>query len=346
VNVTEGYNRVVIDYSLTPCRCQCIFCSTDGDCSKRRNVSFPRIQAVAEKLAAWRDENCPKFKLFLATPTYDHADLEGVLALGRKIRDANAASTIMMGGMGHRRQPEMREWLSKAKEWGAKRIGVTFWGPRELHDAWCQRPGEYDFVMMSVRVAQELGFHRYDTLFLTKSTLPHLEGLLDILEPIPTVDSRSVRLLGYFGLAKNLEQERVTKADLDKVPARVLKHFYRKLYRTEAEWSDYIRSGLELRINSRAMRLVISEATIEQLESKSGEEIIANLKEKEDRLYAAAPRFEELEKRYADPANERLYNLGDLEQKWGGMYWNEFPERATPELQTRLYHTLTTIGDK
>lgn len=342
----KDYDRMLIDYKVGPCFNNCAFCHSGDEYKRVSLVPFAKVKSIAEKLIKWKEANAPaNFKMFIVSGTWDHQDTVEAIKLEKRVRNSAVGNGVMLGGMKHRSEPEMREWLTTVKEAGAGWVGMTFWGPRELHDAWCGgRRGEYDFAMMSARLAAEIGLPRTETLFLTKSTLPHLDAVMDILDAIPGPRERCILPLNYGGRAIKLEHERLTKEEFVALPDRVLKYFARtRDMRTEGEWMEYISSEWDESQMAKVLRMAIDKANVDQLASMSAADIMESLMSKYDRVYASIPNFRKMSEIYGDPSNNKIYSLGDVETRWSQRYYQDHPRVELPELKKTPLLTLKTV---
>lgn len=347
MNLIQGYDRLLIDYKLTHCLNRCVFCHSGDEYMNATLVPFTKLQAITEKLISWKEANgLADFKMFITTGSWDHKDVAEAIKLEKRARNGTKGNGVMLGGMKHRSEPEMRKWLTTVKDAGAGWVGMTFWGPREMHDSWCGgRRGEYDFTMMSARLAAEIGLPRTESLFLTKSSLPHLNAVMDSLDAIPGPKTRSIFPLNYGGRAIGLEHERLTKQEFEALPARILKDLRNKDLRTEREWIEFVKYKWDERQIAKVMRMAVTKDNIGELESMSADEIMESLKLKHDLLYQSIPDFREMGAKYGDPANNKIYSLGDIEIRWSQCYYRENPRRDLPELKERLFLSLMKIID-
>lgn len=313
-----------------PCNCYCRFCALGQ--KSYSNVSFDRVQGIVERFIAWRkDKGLPDFALNLMVgPSWgmDVKRLKKYWALCQHLDFNLGSRSILINGLALRPEDEFKDWLLERKEAGLTSVEFTFLGSRELQDKWRGRKGDYDFEMMAAKVASEIGLKRVERMFLTKSTIPHLTNLMDKLDPIPNLDYRWITLLAYGGWAKNMEDERITKDDFKKLPDRILRYVRTaSALKTEGEWIESLRKGYEIpsvtflnhhvrRQYETVLHLLISESNIDELESKSCNEIINGLKEKQDQLFASIPDLDELREKYGAHGNTCMYGLKELEHKW------------------------------
>ncbi|HEY3426714.1 MAG TPA: hypothetical protein VGL27_18110 [Negativicutes bacterium] len=228
-----------------------------------------------------------------------------------------------------RSEREMQVWLEERQALGAKTVVASLAGWGEVHDYWNGRSGDFDFVMRTMQIAADLGLELHQQIFLMKSTLPLLSGLIDKLDSLPgKVKHREIYPLFYLGHARLHEHERVTKDDLKNLPERITKLFYKQEnWRSEREWIDIFRQEKEGATPGKVtLRLDLDETNLDQLESRSCNEIIADLKDRTRAAYAALPTRKELCEECGDAANRRLYMFHqDIERKWLDSYLTVHP---------------------
>lgn len=340
------YDRLVIDYKMAHCLNRCIFCHSSDEYRKATLVTFAKLQSIVEKLLNWKEQHgLVNFKMFIGAATWDHQYIKEVIKLDQLIHNSTEGYEVMLGGMGHRPEPEMRKWLTYIKKAGAESVGMTFWGPPKMHDAWCGREGEYDFIMMATKLAPEIGLTRLERLFLTKSSLPHLNSIMDILDDIPGPKKRAIFPLNYLGRAVNLEYERLTQEEFAALPNRIYKELRNKDLRTEAEWMKFVKHEWDGSKVAKVMRFQIDKTNVDKLAAMNAEQIMEWLHIKHEQLYQALPDFHKISEQYGNPASNKIYSLYDVETLWSYCYYQENPQRNLPELKERLFFSLKKIVD-
>lgn len=152
------------------------------------------------------------------------------------------------------------------------------------------------------------------------------ERLLDILDGIPgKVRNRYVTLFFYAGLATRYESERITEDIRDALPERIaqLRRGRFQDWRSEREWIPLMMEGAG-QPRRMVMKLDVSEANIERLESASCEAIFAERENAYREDYRRMPGLDELCARYGDPRGRKVYMISrDLEQRWMDMHARE-----------------------
>jgi hypothetical protein len=167
---------------------------------------------------------------------------------------------------------------------------------------------------------------RQEKLFLTKSTVPLFDRLLDLLDAIPgELRGRSLSQLFYAGLATRYEDERLTEEDRDNLPERInaLRSGKFGTWLSEREWIPIM---LETATQPRrlVLKLDVDENNIDQLENTPCEEIFARRELEYRASYSAIPTLAELSERYGDPENRRIYMMSrDVEGRWLDLHQRE-----------------------
>jgi hypothetical protein len=330
----SAINGLDIILFSTGCAHQCLYCFFDNHkCAKS---SFVRFSSVIERFMDWRETKkttnfdvvCRRFYCDDVNPGVLKKEIE-LAARCHKYRP------LYLGGLRMRPESEMRIWLQQQREAGVKVAYVSFAGYRDVHDKWNGRPGDFDFLINTMKIAAELGMVFIQRLFVMKSTLPSFEKLIDTLDDLPgKVKGREVYPLNYSGRAGRLEDERVTAADLKDLPERVIKSFtHRKNWRSEQEWMDIIQNEQEPPSIRTLLKLYLNDTNITRIESMSCEEIVADLESRTRAAYHALPTPQELCERCGDAANARLYHgRPDIERLWLNRYLKKHPVRFERQL--------------
>jgi hypothetical protein len=157
-------------------------------------------------------------------------------------------------------------------------------------------------------------------IFLTRQTLPLIDGLLDKLDGISgEVVERSAYLWFYNGLSARLERDRLTEEEFLSLPARIkaiLRADWKK-WKSEARWIDVVRKEDPNAPESLSLRLLVTEDNIDQIENMSCNEILADIEERTRSAYKSIPTRRELCDRWGDINNQRMYMFRDnAERKW------------------------------
>jgi hypothetical protein len=159
-------------------------------------------------------------------------------------------------------------------------------------------------------------------LFLTRSTLPLLNELLDRLDTLPEALERMAFPFFYCGFANRMEDERLTQEQLDSLPERVHKllRFDWRNWRTERGWVNAVLEEGKV-LDRVSLKLILNDDNIQRFESMTCDEIVMELETATREEYAAIPSRLELCEKYADPTNEKVYMFRwDVESLWVDRY--------------------------
>ncbi|MDR1086265.1 MAG: radical SAM protein, partial [Deltaproteobacteria bacterium] len=169
-----------------PCANHCRFCSVGP--KSFHNIAFDRYAKVVERFLNWRDQR--GLTGFVIAPVQLHTmasmpmkDLKLRFELCR--RGGYEPLPLQINGLAFRPDDELKELLLEKKEAGFMSLSLTLAGLGRLHDLWCGRRGEYDFLMRIAALAGEIGFPRLEKLFLTESSWSGLPELIETLSRIP-----------------------------------------------------------------------------------------------------------------------------------------------------------------
>lgn len=311
------------------CSNHCRYCLAGH--KKYDTISFTRFEALMDRFIAWKAET--QSVDFNLSFTFFYSFEFG---LQRQIRQWKLGDrlglrgrTLLMNGLMIRPEDEMRDWLLERQQAGANRIHSAFYGTRELQDKTHGRRGDHDFLMRANRTAAELGLPRQERLFLTQETLPLLPELLDELDEIPNLEKRWIQTLAYCGWARQMESLRCTRTDLAALPPQVMQYLDCDNLVTESEFIAQVQSGYPLTA-TKELSIWVEDSNIEELESKSCEEMVAEEKQKRSRLYSLLPELGQLSQSYGEATAQGLYGAGSVIAMWRERYLNDHRGLVAP----------------
>jgi hypothetical protein len=322
------YMGVGIMRETSPCCNHCRFCSAGQ--KTFHNIPFDRYERIVERFLTWKAEKSLDNFLISPIQMYTYATMP-VKQLVRRFRLCERGGytplPLQMNGLIFMPEDQLRDCLQEKKEAGFTKICLSFAGMGNFHDTWVGRRGEYKFLLAIAKIAADIGLERLEKLFLTQSTIPQLEPLMDVLNDIPGTVERQILPLVYFGWAKNLENERITQEMLEQLPEQISKYAMVENLKTEQQWIYLLRNGYQDEsLNNKHLMLKLREDNIDKLEEGSCDEIITGLKAKYDRVHTALPEMREMAGMYGESSNLRLYMLSELEKKWTERYLKDNPQ--------------------
>lgn len=309
-----------------PCAHICRYCLI-SESRKRSALPFGRFEQFVHRLHDWRQAERPDLEIgVFVGPSFDY-DLETLKGVARLHERRGAKFRIVnLGGLRVRRGDELTTWLQERQDAGIVGLHTSLAGFGATHDRWNGRAGDFDYQVTVLRLGGERGMTRQEKLFLTKSTLPLFDRLLDVLDAIPgELRGRSLSQLFYAGLATRYEDERLTEEDRDNLPERInaLRSGKFGTWLSEREWIPIM---LETATQPRrlVLKLDVDENNIDQLENTPCEEIFARRELEYRASYSAIPTLAELSERYGDPENRRIYMMSrDVEGRWLDLHQRE-----------------------
>ena len=309
-----------------PCAHICRYCLI-SESRKRSALPFTRFEQLVHRFHDWRQAERPDLEIgVFVGPSYDY-DIETLKGIGRLRERRGAKFRILnLGGLRIRRGEELAAWLQERRNAGIIGLHTSLAGCGETHDRWNGRRGDFEYQMEILRLGAENGMVREEKLFLTKSTLPLFDRLLEILDAIPGEQrNRSASPFFYAGLATRYEDERLTEDDRDNLPDRINALRPQKFgnWLSEREWIPVM---LETANKPRRLplKLDVDETNIDYLERTPCEEIFVTREREYQASYQGIPALEELCSRYGDPANRRIYMMSrDVEGRWLDLHQRE-----------------------
>ncbi len=316
--------------NINPCAHNCLYCMLDN----HRDSKFPinRYLAIVERFFDWKQSRHLK-KLDIPFVVYccDDYDLVTTKKVIELQRRGKGYMQLFLGGLRMRSESEMRVWLRERQALGIRNVIASFVGQGSIHDHWNNRPGDFDFLISTLKIAAKLGMNIEQRLFLLKSTLPHMEELINKLDALPgKAKKRIVETPQYSGRAGKLEPERITEADLERLPDNARK-FLPDL-RSERKWIEHMRRHEDPPRKHLILRFVLDDTNIDRAEAMSCDEIFADLEQRVRSAYAVMPGYRELLETCGNPDSTLLYRIPrELERKWLDQYLEIHPlqfERA------------------
>lgn len=320
----SNFGGIYIHLYIKPCAHECRYCYFDNH--KRYNFPSSRFLAIVERFIDWKQSRrLKKFGIPFVIHHCDDYDLTTTKKMIELLAREKSYMQLFLGGLRMRSESEMRVWLRERQKLGIRNVIVSFLGHGGVHDYWNNRPGDFDYLMSTLKIAAELGMNMEQRLYLLKSTLPCIEELIDKLDALPgKVKKRLIEPIAYSGRAGNMEAERVTEPDLECLPERLRKSVSE--VRSEREWIAVMRQDAEPPRRNVLLKLCLDEMNIDRIETMSCEEIVAELEQRVRDAYAAMPARKELLEAYGDSNNTHLYaSIWELERKWLDRYLEKYP---------------------
>lgn len=302
-----------------PCAHICRYCLI-SESRKRTALPFARFERLVHRFYDWQQAERRDLEIgVFVGPSFDY-DIETLKGVARlRERRGTKFRFLNLGGLRIRRGDELVSWFEQRLAAGIVGIHTSLAGCDEVHDRWNGRAGDFDYQLGILRLGAERSMLRQEKLFLTKSTLPVFDRLLDLLDAIPGErQSRSASPFFYAGLATRYEDDRLTEDDRDNLPERItdLRSGRFGDWRSEREWIPIMleTAGKPRRL---VLKLDVDESNIDQLERASCEKTFADRERAYQESYRATPTLEELCSRYGDTTNRRVYMMSrDVEGRW------------------------------
>ncbi|WP_026595648.1 hypothetical protein [Methyloferula stellata] len=322
-----------------PCAHSCRYCLVGQ--KKIVDVAFPRFVAIVERFIEWRSESgLSNFSILAGVEdSYEFSVeiLKALFELQSKIGRNEGSDGIKLGGLKWRSESDMRTWLTERRDMAnLKIVHASLAGCGSTHDRWNGREGDFEFLFQTMRTAAEIGLRVHQRLFVVRSTLPVLADLIDKLDEIPVKALRYLSTFVYQGLATRLEEERITEAMRDQLPACLGEISMRAgtQWLSEREWIGEYKDKIDAdKPRKLRLDLEITDANIDQLEHMSCEEIVAGLTSKTAKTYAMFPSRSKLLKECADRSNRLIYaSLRELEHKWFDRYLIKNPSHLAKDV--------------
>jgi hypothetical protein len=305
------------------CFHHCRYCQLKS--YRLRPAPLERFVALVERFIEWRNDGHEDFEIapwYGNSHDYSSATMKALCELEKKL--GWKSHVVLLGGVAHRPRQEMKQWLLERRDLGIDTVVATFSGHGGRHDHWNNMAGNYQFQLDALHLATELGMKLQQRILLIRDSVPSLDELLDDLDRIPTaIRERWAIPLFYSGVARGLEEQRLTEVEIDWLPVR-LKNCLRDdrpHWRSEKKWIEHVRQSRDDEAEAMAIGLQLDEQSLDWAEARSCDQIITELEARWRAAHLVAPSRKELCEGYADIANDRLYfNVQQMEKAWFDRY--------------------------
>jgi hypothetical protein len=304
--------------NLNACAHSCRYCSIG-----RRPVaklSASRFAALVERFFDWQEASGMKTFMLGRWLGYNANHERPILEILRRLDDRGAdpdwprlprrfLSGFTLGGLPWRSEVELLSWLRMLRdEFGLGRVVTTLAGTGAVHDRWNGKQGNFNLLLSTLRVAGSLGLALSARLLITRSTLPCLAELHDLLKALPGGCWPSYAPLYYSGSAIRYEGERITEEIRDGLSKEIRESGAWNLEKwlSERELVDIIRTQ-KVPLRSVFLNLTLTDETIDRIEAMSCDDIVGDLEQRTRAAYAAIPSLGELCERYGDGSNRMVY---------------------------------------
>ena len=317
--------------NVYPCCNHCRYCSAGK--KHLDNIPFYRYVRVMERFLDWK-EKTNKVKTISSHIMYTHALM--TYEQSKKFRELSLRGgyhplELQMDGCIFMPEDDLERILDGHRRAGYDRYSVTMNGCREIHDLWAGRKGEFDFIMMMAKIGVRLGYERQENILISQSSIPQLQELTNCFDAIGGKKIRSLNPVGYFGWAKMLEKERITRADVPRIPPHLLaystltkddkevNHVY-GLLKSEREWIEWIPNHvIEVPVNS-GIGIHLDSSNIDYLETAPCDDIFNDYVDQYVKKYQPVPDIRVISEKYGDRLNEKIYHLYEIDNKWTDLY--------------------------
>ena len=298
-----------------PCENRCRYCLLSYN-GKTTGVDFTRSTIYAKRFYNWIQENRPDLSfMFGFGYSMEHPDLISAIKFCQSIGSATG-EFLQFDGMKFRTESELRELLSNLKSNGIKLINLTFYGTEHYHDRFAARTGDFNLMMNTLKVANEIDLDVSVGIPLFRDNADQIDELLGQLDHY-----RTVRIFCFIphseGRGRLLDSIRFTLDDYEKLSHRAKGYFNRDHFRAEQEW---IKAPSLPQSKRRVVTVTLTPDNIDYFEQLDFAETIAHLEEMDNAYYRQIPDFQTLMKAYGDPNGTKMYSARDLYLHYQNQY--------------------------
>lgn len=326
-------NGLALYANLAACATDCSFCLLGQKHPER--LRFARFVALIERFLEWRQRARPAFEIFhwiRYSYNFSLEDMRLWVALWQRM---GRTPDLMIGGLPLMSESQVRQWLRERQALGIEEVHASFLGDEPLHDALCRRRGDYQYRWLFLQTAAALGMKLNVRFLLTRKTLPFLADVMQRAERLnaPALTCQAAPLF-YMGSGAAFEEDRIT----EETRQALIEQYGSTLLPRAAEWKSE-REWVHKVVTTNEppepvmLRLDPQAATIDRLEAQSCAEILADLRQRTERAYAAIPSRAQLARSVGETHSTRIYALpNDMERLWLDRYLTRHPVTFEREL--------------
>ena len=301
-----------------PCENRCRYCLLSWD-GKLRGVDYDRSAAYARRFYRWLKDNRPELSFaFYWGYSMEHPNLLETVDFLREI-DSPGGKFLQFDGMKFRTDQEIRALLTNLKNHGIALIDLTFYGNESYHDRFAARQGDFDYLMRTLKIANEVDLDVNAGIALNHENVSQTGELLEKLQ-----HHRLNRVFAFVphgeGRGEALEPVRFCLSDYEALPEGAKAIFNRLRFRPEGEW---VREGKFSTPQRRVLTVGLTPENVDFFENMDFADTIAYLEKLDDAYYTAIPTLSELAKLYGDAEEDRFYSERDLFLKFQRRYIRE-----------------------
>lgn len=310
--------QVYVANYCVPCENRCKYCLLSYN-GRENGVDYKRSEWFAKRFYEWIKENRPDLTfVFYWGYSMEHPRLAEAIEFCKTI-GSPLANFLQFDGMKFRTEEEIRELLVQLKEHGVELIDLTFYGTEEYHDKFAARKGDYAYMMLVLKVANEVDLPVTVDVPLSRENAGQLEAFIEEIEKYKT---KSLRFFVPHAEGRGvlLDEVRLSLADYENLSEKVKSRFNANRYKTEKDW---VLGENNFDLESRAVALVLTPENIEQFEQMDFLDVICYLEKLDEDYYNVIPPMEELIKLYGDKESELFYSSRDLYLRYQRMYIKE-----------------------
>lgn len=311
--------------NVAACAHNCRYCSTGK--KKVSDLPLDRLTGLIERFGIWRERKASaNFAIDIGighAPNYDIELLIEIERLRKAVGNSGGGlRTIHLGGLQKKSELELYRWLKERRDRaGVEEVHASLAGSGSVHDYWNRRDGDFDYLMLAMRTAADLGLRIRQRLFVIRSTLPYLDALIEKLDTIPGGADRYYNLFYYKGLAAELEDERITEEQRQQLPPYIHRDDPNsRNWRSERKWIAILDDTREP-LRNIFLKLPVTSSNIDELEATSCTSIVDTLVARTERAYSSIPARAELLRCHGNRESALVYkDAEDMENKWLDLY--------------------------
>lgn len=310
-------HSIAIENLMVPCSNYCRYCLLS--CNNDVNTEdYHKTEEFIRRIQTEMNELNINFNYYIGY-CMDTPYLNDYLKLCREF-NYSSADFLQLNGLRFRNLASLGEFIYNLKDNGIKLVDLTFYGTREFHDRFAGRKGDFDYLVDIIRTCNRLFVPVEISMPLFKDNLDQAEELYHFLNTLDI--QRSFIFLPHSkGRGFRLENKRIDLNDYLSLPEVIKDNFTKIPVKTEAMWLEENDFPQE---ENRILTMVLKNNT--DYLDLTAQEILDNLKEKDDYFYSKLPDNKTLAKMYGNSDSQLMYRKRDLIIKYRQLWAREHPD--------------------
>lgn len=300
-----------------PCENRCRYCLLSYN-GKTVGVDYKRSEIYARRFYEWIQNNRPELHFaFGFGYSMEHPHLLEAIDFCRSIHSPTG-EFLQFDGMKFRNDSELSLLLHQLQAHGIRLMDLTFYGTQAYHDRFAGRKGDYQLMMRTLAMANQIGLDVAVSIPLTCENACQTDELLAALEAYKT--TRIALFVPHGeGRGRLLQPIRLNEAHFSGLSDHARSRFNTNRFKTEKEWLQCSFPQPE----NRALTVTLTPQNVDFFENLPFEDTISHLEKLDDDYFTVIPPVQDLAQQYGNPESLLYYSARDLYLYYQSLYIRE-----------------------